>query len=41
MKEKLENRDVKFEYHESPGNHNWIFWNKYLEEAIKWAIDTE
>ena len=41
MKEKLENRDVKFEYHESPGNNNWIFWNEYLEEAIKWAIDTE
>lgn len=39
MKEELEKRNVKLEYHESPGEHNWVFWNEYLEKAVKWALE--
>lgn len=26
-------------YYESPGTHEWKFWNEYLEPAVKWAIE--
>lgn len=38
MKAELEQRTVKFEYHESPGIHDWVFWNEYLEKAVKWTV---
>lgn len=38
MKAELEQRTVTFEYHESPGIHDWVFWNEYLEKAVKWAV---
>ena len=25
-------------YNESSGGHDWDFWNKYLEDSIKWAV---
>lgn len=30
--------NVEVEYHESKGIHNWVFWNEYLEPAIKWFL---
>lgn len=29
---------VEVEYRESPGIHEWKFWNEYLEPAILWAL---
>lgn len=26
-------------YIESPGDHNWDFWNSYLKEAVDWLLD--
>ena len=25
-------------YYESPGTHEWKFWNEYLETAVLWAL---
>ena len=34
----LEERHVEFEYHESAGGHDFIFWNQYVEPAIQWLL---
>lgn len=34
----LQEEEVDVEYIESPGIHNWDFWNYYLEPSIKWLI---
>lgn len=39
MKAALDDRDVIYEYHESTGIHDWVFWNQYLEPAVQWALD--
>ena len=38
MKAALEARPVSYEYHEMPGIHDWVFWNKNLEPAILWLL---
>lgn len=35
----LTDRGVAHEYHESEGEHNWDFWNRYVEPGIKWLLD--
>lgn len=35
----LSDRGVSHVYHESPGEHNWDFWNQYLEPAIQWLLE--
>ena len=32
----LEDHQIPVVYHESAGNHNFRFWNPWLEEAVKW-----
>jgi len=34
----LEDEDVDVEYIESPGIHDWNFWNSYLEPSIQWIL---
>lgn len=34
----LISQGVNLTYKESPGIHNWTFWNQYLEPAIQWAL---
>lgn len=34
----LEKEQINFVYHESPGIHDWKFWNEYLEPAIEWML---
>lgn len=34
----LKDEGVAVEYIESPGNHNWDFWNHYLEPSIQWLL---
>lgn len=38
MKAALEARPITYEYHEMPGIHDWVFWNKNLEPAIQWLL---
>ena len=32
----LINNNVYVDYNESPGIHNWIFWDEYIKKAIHW-----
>lgn len=34
----LEQEKADVQYTESPGIHNWKFWNSYLEPAIQWML---
>lgn len=34
----LQKENVPVQYIESPGFHNWDFWNQYLEPAIQWML---
>lgn len=34
----LMDEKVDVTYTESPGEHNWAFWNRYLELAIEWML---
>lgn len=38
-KKKLEKMGVSPVYLESPGSHDWGFWNSYLEPAIQWLLE--
>lgn len=38
MKSELETRQIVCEYHEMPGVHDWEFWNRNLEPAIRWLL---
>ena len=33
----LKQEAVDVEYYESPGIHDWKFWNEYLDKAVYWA----
>mgnify|MGYP004442976267 FL=1 len=35
----LIDNDVNVYYKEDEGNHNWEFWNKYLEPSIQWLLN--
>lgn len=35
----LSKEDVKVNYEESEGTHDWKFWNGYFEKAICWLLD--
>lgn len=35
----LRESGVDFTYYESPGVHEWAFWNEYLEPAVLWGIE--
>ncbi|NLJ91413.1 MAG: acetylesterase [Clostridiales bacterium] len=34
----LKDEEIEAEYIESPGEHNWAFWNYYLEPSMKWLL---
>ena len=34
----LSDEKVAVEYIESPGNHDWLFWNQYLEPSLQWML---
>ncbi len=35
----LVSEGVEHTYLESPGNHDWKFWNEYIEKAVKWMLN--
>ncbi len=37
----LEKEKVPFVYRESTGIHDFVFWNQYLEPAVKWMLGEE
>ena len=37
----LKENGITAQYHESPGKHDWKFWNQYLEPAIQWMLEQE
>lgn len=37
----LQTHGITHEYIESNGCHNFEFWNRYLEPAVKWLLDVE
>ena len=39
LRDFLQEKGVEHVYHESPGIHNWVFWNQYLEPAIQWMLE--
>lgn len=38
MRHFLEEEKVDFQYHESAGVHDYVFWNRYLEPAVQWLL---
>ena len=32
----LDNIGFKYDYHEQPGIHNWIFWNDEIQRVLEW-----
>ncbi len=34
----LDDINIDYEYNESEGIHDWIFWNSWLEPSIKWLL---
>ena len=38
LKEKIENLDYDFTYRESKGNHNWEFWDEYIQYVLNWML---
>ena len=37
----LKEHDIPHEYFESPGSHDYDFWNQYVEKAIIWMLDED
>ena len=38
LKEKLESLDFDYTYRESAGDHNWAFWDEYIQYALEWML---
>lgn len=38
MKKALEALGIRVDYEETPGTHDWVFWNRHLEPAIRWML---
>ena len=39
LKEFSEDKNINFTYIEDEGQHDWDFWNKYLEKSIEWIVN--
>lgn len=38
FREKIGKLDYDFTYRESSGEHNWIFWDEYIQYVLKWMF---
>jgi len=38
LREKFETLDYDFTYRESEGEHNWKFWDEYIQYVLKWML---
>lgn len=41
LKQAFETYDYDFTYRESPGAHNWAFWDEYIQYVLKWLMQPE
>lgn len=32
----LDNQDIDFKFVKDSGNHDWLFWNKYIKKVLNW-----
>lgn len=39
LKEKFESLNFDYTYRESPGGHNWTFWDEYIQYILKWMLE--
>ncbi|WOC31832.1 MULTISPECIES: alpha/beta hydrolase [Caproicibacterium] len=39
LRDFLTEEHYPFVYQEEDGNHDWYYWNRHLEEAIRWMLD--
>ena len=35
----MEELDYDFTYRESPGTHNWAFWDEYIQYVLEWMLE--
>ena len=38
FREFLEAQQADFRYEDGPGEHNWTFWNEYLDKGLAWVL---
>lgn len=38
FREKIGKLDYDFTYRESSGEHNWVFWDEYIQYVLKWMF---
>ncbi len=38
FRQKVESLALDFTYRESPGTHNWAFWDEYIQYVLKWML---
>ena len=38
LRDIFESLDYDFTYRESAGNHNWEFWDEYIQYVLKWLV---
>ena len=38
LKEKFEQLDYDYTYRQSPGIHNWAFWDEYIQYVLEWMF---
>ncbi len=41
MRDALKALGIPINYYEEEGNHDWIFWNKWLLKALEWIVQME
>ncbi len=41
MRDALKALGIPINYYEEEGNHDWIFWNKWLLKAMEWIVQME
>ena len=37
----LEGENAAFRYEDGPGDHNWRFWNEYIDRGLAWVLDNK
>ena len=38
LRKKFESLDYDFTYRESEGEHNWKFWDEYIQYILEWIL---
>ena len=38
LRELFNKLNYDFTYKESEGSHSWVFWDKYIQDVLKWMF---